>query len=142
MGAGGTRAHTENGLTRLTSRDARENSNARFVRAPFGRAFIAPVDLPADEIFSPDFGSKPGNPAVDRQRLRVDVNALVGDEKQRRIGDFPACRHPPERHARRASRRPAGAGLPAERRIDQARIDDVGANAAPGARSIFFRLQR
>jgi hypothetical protein len=57
MGAGGTRAHPENGLTRLTSRDAWENSNARFVRPLFGRGFIAPIDLPADEIFSPDFGS-------------------------------------------------------------------------------------
>jgi hypothetical protein len=47
----------ENGLKRPTSRDVRENSNARFVRAPFGRGFIAAIDLPADEIFSPDSGS-------------------------------------------------------------------------------------
>jgi hypothetical protein len=47
----------ENGRKRLTSRDVRENSNARFVRAPFGSEFIAPIDLSADEIFSPDFGS-------------------------------------------------------------------------------------
>ncbi|MBR1274781.1 hypothetical protein [Bradyrhizobium sp. AUGA SZCCT0283] len=57
MGAGGTRAHLENGLTRLTSRDVWENSNARFVRRLFGSGFIAPIDLPADEIFSSDFGS-------------------------------------------------------------------------------------
>jgi hypothetical protein len=57
MGAGGTRAHTENGLRRLTSRDVRENSNARFVWASFGRGFIAPTDLPANEIFFEDFGS-------------------------------------------------------------------------------------
>jgi hypothetical protein len=57
MGADGTRAHWENGLRRLTSRDVRENSNARFVWAPLGRRFIAPIDPLADEIFSPDFGS-------------------------------------------------------------------------------------
>jgi hypothetical protein len=57
MGAGGTRALTENGLKRLTSRDVRENSNARFVRRLIGSGFIAPIDLPADEIFSPDCGS-------------------------------------------------------------------------------------
>jgi hypothetical protein len=56
-GADGTRAHTENGLARLTSRDVRENSNTRFVLRRIGRGFIAPIDLPADEIFSPDFGS-------------------------------------------------------------------------------------
>ncbi len=53
-------AHTENGLTGLTSRDAWENSNARFVQRLIGSGFIAPIDLPADEIFSRDFGSRPG----------------------------------------------------------------------------------
>jgi hypothetical protein len=57
MSAGGTRAHPENGLTRLTSRDVWENSNARFVPRSIGSGFIAPIALPADEIFSPDFGS-------------------------------------------------------------------------------------
>jgi hypothetical protein len=42
----------ENGLTGLTSRDAWENSNARFVRRLIGSGFIAPIDPPADEIFS------------------------------------------------------------------------------------------
>jgi hypothetical protein len=57
MGAGGTRAHTENGLKRLTSRDPWENSNARFARRLIDSGFIVPIDLPADKIFSPDFGS-------------------------------------------------------------------------------------
>jgi hypothetical protein len=57
MGAGETRAHTKNGLTRLTSRDGWENSNTRFVRRLIGSGFIVPIDLPADKIFSPDFGS-------------------------------------------------------------------------------------
>ena len=42
---------------------------------------LPPIDLPADEIFSPDFGSKPGDSAVDRQRLRVDVNAPASPER-------------------------------------------------------------
>jgi hypothetical protein len=46
------RAHTENGLKPPTSRDPQQNSNARFVRAPFDRGFIAAIDLPADKIFS------------------------------------------------------------------------------------------
>jgi hypothetical protein len=53
----GAKAHTEDGLVRLSSRYPLENSNARFVRRLFGSGFIAPTDLPADEIFSPDFGS-------------------------------------------------------------------------------------
>jgi hypothetical protein len=57
MGAGGTRAHRENDLKRLTSRDVGENSNARFVRRLIGSGIIAPIDPLADEIFSPDFGS-------------------------------------------------------------------------------------
>jgi hypothetical protein len=57
MSAGGKRAHTENGLKRLTSRDPWENSNARVVQRPIGSGFIAPIDLAADKIFSPDFGS-------------------------------------------------------------------------------------
>jgi hypothetical protein len=42
----------ENGLKLLTSRDVRENSNARFVRTPIGSGFIALFDPAADEIFS------------------------------------------------------------------------------------------
>jgi hypothetical protein len=57
MGADGTGAHTENGLKPLTSRDVRENSNARFVRRLIGSGIIAPIDPPAHEIFSPDSGS-------------------------------------------------------------------------------------
>jgi hypothetical protein len=63
--AGGTRAHTENGLKPQTSRYPGKNSNTRFVQASFDRRFIAVNDLPADEIFSADFGSKPGDAAVD-----------------------------------------------------------------------------
>jgi hypothetical protein len=51
------RAHTENGLTRLTSRDVSENSNVRIVRAAPGSGFIAVIGPAAGQIFSPDFGS-------------------------------------------------------------------------------------
>jgi hypothetical protein len=51
------RAHLENGLTRLTSRDVSENSNARVVRAAIGSGFIAAIDRETEETFSPDFGS-------------------------------------------------------------------------------------
>jgi hypothetical protein len=47
------RRTTENGLTRLTSRDPSENSNARVVRTPAGSGFIAAMDPAAGEIFSP-----------------------------------------------------------------------------------------
>ncbi len=113
--------NTENGLPRPNSRDAGENSNARFVGTPSGSGFIAAMKPAAAQIFSPDCGSQAGNPAVDRQRLRVNVNALIGHEEQHGVGDFPARRHPPERSPRRASRRPAGAGVTAERSVDQAR---------------------
>ena len=46
-------AHTENGLTRLTSRDVSENSNERVVRVPAGSGFIALIALAAEQIFSP-----------------------------------------------------------------------------------------
>jgi hypothetical protein len=57
MGAGGKRAHTENGLKRLTSRDPWENSNARVDRRQIGSGFIAAIDPTATKFFSPDFGS-------------------------------------------------------------------------------------
>src|SRR5437762_13520545 len=57
MGADGTTAHTANGLKRLASRYPSENSNARLVRAPFGRGFIAAIDLLASELFLDDFRS-------------------------------------------------------------------------------------
>src|SRR5690348_14547714 len=117
----GARAHSENGLTWLSSRYPWENSNVRFVRRSIGSRFIALFELPADEIFSPDFGSKSADAAVDRQGLGVNVDALVGDEKQRGVGDFPARRHPSERDAGGRARRTAGAGMAAERRIDQTR---------------------
>jgi hypothetical protein len=46
------RAHRENGLNPLPSRDVWENSNTRFVRMPIGSGFIALFDPAADEIFS------------------------------------------------------------------------------------------
>ena len=51
------RAHLENGLTRLTSRDVSENSNVSIVGTPFGSGFIAGIDPSAEQTFSPDLGS-------------------------------------------------------------------------------------
>src|SRR5882672_163179 len=73
----------ENGLAELTSRDVRENSNVRIVRAAPGSGFIAVIDPAAEQIFSAEFASQPGNAAVDRERLCVNVDALFGHEKQR-----------------------------------------------------------
>ena len=84
MCAGGTRAHTENGLKPQTSRDPQENSNAHVVRAPFDRRFIAAIDQPADEIFSRDFGLKPGDAVIDRRCLRVKVPVAVSHCRLRR----------------------------------------------------------
>jgi hypothetical protein len=49
-------AHAEHGPRLLTGRDPCENSNARFVRTPFGSGFVAVIGQPANEIFSPDSG--------------------------------------------------------------------------------------
>ena len=51
-----TRAHRENGLKPLTSRDVWENSNARFAQMPIGSGFIALFGPATDEIFYPDSG--------------------------------------------------------------------------------------
>lgn len=94
MGAGGARAHPKNGLKPQTSRDTQKNSNARFVRTPFDRGFIAAIDLPADKIFSRDFGSKPGNAAVDRQRLRVyPADSALGWPTSRILSDISFISH-------------------------------------------------
>ena len=58
----------ENGLARLTSRDTWENSNARFVRGPFGSGFIAAIDPVAEEIFSSNW---PHNPVMPLSTARV-----------------------------------------------------------------------
>jgi hypothetical protein len=59
----------ENGLGRLTSRDVSENSNARVVRTALGSGFVAVIGRQRKETFSPDFGSQPGDAAVDRPAL-------------------------------------------------------------------------
>jgi hypothetical protein len=46
----------EHGLLPLTSRDVRENSNARFAPRPNGSEIIATIGPRAKEIFSPDLG--------------------------------------------------------------------------------------
>jgi hypothetical protein len=52
----GGKAHSEDGLTQLSSRYPTENSNGRFVRRPIGSGFIAVIAPATNEIFSPDFG--------------------------------------------------------------------------------------
>jgi hypothetical protein len=72
----------ENGLLRLSSRDVSENSNARVVPRASGSGFIALIEPATEEMFSADLRSQPRNAAVSRERLRADVNALLGDEKR------------------------------------------------------------
>src|SRR5207237_7359755 len=52
----GHRAHPENGLSGLSSRDSSENSNARFAGTASGSGFIAPFDRAAKKFFSARFG--------------------------------------------------------------------------------------
>src|SRR6266446_3360652 len=74
--------------------------------------------------------SKSRQAAVDGERLAGHVDALVGHEEEHGICDLPAGRLAAERDRRARPRRTAGAREPPERRVDEARAHDVGANAA------------
>src|SRR5215470_4698325 len=71
--------------------------------------------------------------AVDDQHLAGDVARLAGEQEHRSVCDLPRGALASQRHRRAITRRPAERGEPAERRVDQARDDHVGADAAARA---------
>src|SRR3954454_10605503 len=77
--------------------------------------------------------SKPAQSGIPRKRLGGDVDTLIRQEEQHRIGDLPGGGLPAEWRARSAARGAARAGGAAVRRVDQAGIDQIGADASARA---------
>ena len=117
-----TKAHRENGLTPLTSRDPWENSNARFVRTPIGSGFIAVFDPAADEIFSPVFGRRSAQAAC------VVRETVAATPLSRRAGHDEASvrrlRSSRVRPALKCASRPAASG--SGRKLSSPHISSVG----------------
>ena len=79
---------------------------------------------------TPSGVSHPAQAAIDREGLRGDVDAFVGEEEQHGIGDLPCSCLAAERDMALAARGAAGTGLAAVGGVDEAGIDEIGADAA------------